>query len=389
MAKAVRILTARSIASITELGRHADGDGLYLKVRESGSKSWIFMWKTSGKRTEIGLGPISSVTLAKAREQAQKARELVREGKDPRSILNPTSGIPSFGAVADELIADMESSWRNEKHKAQWCMTLTQYCKAIRNLPVDKIETSHVLSVLKPLWSTRPETASRLRGRIEAVIAAATAKGLRSGPNPAQWRNHLDRLLPKRTKLSRGHHSAMPYKNMPAFILRLRELTSLSALALEFTILTAARSGEVYGAQWKEFDLEAVIWTIPATRMKAGVEHRVPLSLRAIEILNILKKYKQSDFVFAGRSNKQMSNMAMSMLLRKLEPSVTVHGMRSTFRDWAGEMTNYPREIAEMALAHRVGDETERAYRRGDALEKRRELMNEWECYLSGDGNGL
>lgn len=389
MAKAVKILTARSIASITELGRHADGDGLYLKVRESGSKSWIFMWKISGKRTEIGLGPISSVTLAKAREQAQKARELVREGKDPRSILNPTTGIPSFGSVADELIADMESSWRNEKHKAQWRMTLTQYCKAIRNLPVDKIETSHVLSVLKPLWSTRPETASRLRGRIEAVIAAATAKGLRSGPNPAQWRNHLDRLLPKRTKLSRGHHSAMPYKDMPAFMLRLRELTSLSALALEFTILTAARSGEVYGAQWNEFDLEAGIWTIPATRMKAGVEHRVPLSLRAIEILKILKKYKQSDFVFAGRSNKQMSNMAMSMLLRKLEPSVTVHGMRSTFRDWAGEMTNYPREIAEMALAHRVGDETERAYRRGDSLEKRRLLMNEWESYLHGDSDGL
>jgi integrase len=386
MAKAIKILTARSIASITELGRHADGDGLYLKVRESGSKSWIFMWKTSGKRTEIGLGPISSVTLAKAREQAQKARELVREGKDPRSLLNPTTGIPSFGDMADELIADMESSWRNEKHKAQWRMTLTQYCKAIRGLPIDKIETSHVLSVLKPLWSTRPETASRLRGRIEAVIAAATAKGLRSGPNPAQWRNHLDRLLPKRTKLSRGHHSAMPYKDMPAFMLRLIELSSLSALALEFTILTAARSGEVYGAQWSELDLDARIWTIPATRMKAAVEHRVPLSLRAVEILKNLEKYKQSDFVFVGRSNKQMSNMAMSMLLRKLEPSVTVHGMRSTFRDWAGEMTNVPREVAEMALAHRVGDETERAYRRGDALDKRRELMNEWECYLkSGD----
>ena len=383
MAKSVKILSARSVASINDVGRHADGDGLYLNVKQSGAKSWIFMWKVAGKRTEIGLGSISSVSLVMAREKAQKAREALASGNDPRSILKPSEGIPTFGKASDDLIAAMEGSWRNEKHKAQWRMTMQEYCKPIRNLPVDKIDTNQVLSVLKPLWTTRPETASRLRGRIEAVLAASTANGHRQGPNPAQWRNHLDRLLPKRTKLSKGHHAAMPFEELPSFVAKLRENKSMSALALEFTILTAARSGEVYGAQWAEFDLKAGIWIIPAHRMKAAEEHRVPLSSRALEILNQLAEHKMSDYVFTGRGNKPMSNMAMAMLLRDMVPNVTVHGMRSAFRDWAGEKTHFPRDVAEMALAHKVGDQTERAYRRGDALEKRRELMGQWNVFLN------
>ena len=382
MAKSVKILSARSVASINDVGRHADGDGLYLNVKASGAKSWIFMWKVAGKRTEIGLGSANAVSLVMARDKAQKAREALARGNDPRSVLKPSEGIPAFGKASDDLIASMEGSWRNEKHKAQWRMTMQEYCKSIRSLPVDKIDTNHVLSVLKPLWTSRPETASRLRGRIEAVLAAATAKGHRQGSNPAQWRNHLDRLLPKRTKLSKSHHAAMPFEDLPAFVSRLRENKSMSALALEFTILTAARSGEVYGARWSEFDLKAGIWTIPANRMKAAEEHRVPLSSRALEIINHLAEHKMSDYVFTGRANKPMSNMAMAMLLRDIAPNVTVHGMRSAFRDWAGEKTHFPRDVAEMALAHKVGDQTERAYRRGDALEKRRQLMDEWFNFL-------
>ena len=383
MAKSVKILAARSVMSIIEPGRHADGDGLYLNVKASGAKSWIFMWKVAGKRTEIGLGSANAVSLLMAREKAQKAREALASGNDPRTVFKPSEGIPTFGKTSDDLIATMEGSWRNDKHKAQWRMTMQEYCKPIRNLAVDKIDTNHVLSVLKPLWTSRPETASRLRGRIEAVLAAATANGHRTGPNPAQWRNHLDRLLPKRTKLSKGHHAAMPFGQLPAFVAKLRDNKSMSALALEFAILTAARSGEVYGAAWQEFDLGEAVWTIPANRMKAAEEHRVPLSQRALEIIKQLSEHKTSDYVFAGRSNKPMSNMAMAMLLRDMAPCTTVHGMRSAFRDWAGEMTHFPREVAEMALAHKVGDQTERAYRRGDALEKRRELMQQWHHYLS------
>lgn len=383
MAKSVKILSARSVASINDVGRHADGDGLYLNVKASGAKSWIFMWKVAGKRTEIGLGSANAVSLVMARDKAQKAREALAIGNDPRSVLKPSEGIPTFGKASDDLIASMEGSWRNEKHKAQWRMTMLEYCKPIRSLPVDKIDTNHVLSVLKPLWASRPETASRLRGRIEAVLAAATANGHRQGPNPAQWRNHLDRLLPKRTKLSKGHHAAMSFEDLPAFVSRLRENMSMSALALEFTILTAARSGEVYGAKWSEFDLKTGIWTIPANRMKAAEEHRVPLSSRALEIIKHLAEHKMSDYVFTGRANKPMSNMAMAMLLRDMVPNVTVHGMRSAFRDWAGEKTHFPRDVAEMALAHKVGDQTERAYRRGDALEKRRELMDEWAKFIN------
>jgi integrase len=258
------------------------------------------------------------------------------------------------------------------------------YAEPLRALPVDMVDTQAVLSVLHPLWQKLPETASRLRGQIEAVLDAARAKGHigRNEANPARWRGHLDKLLAKRQKLSGGHHAALPFRDVPAFIGQLRGRDATAALALEFTILTAARSGEVLGALWDEIDLKACVWTVPAASMKAGREHRVPLSTRALAIVKSIKAAKTGPFVFAGqRLGKGLSGMAMVMLLRRLEADVTVHGFRSSFRDWAGEMTAFPREIAEAALAHVAGDATERAYRRADALEKRRELMTAWANY--------
>ncbi len=384
MARTLNRLNARLVASLDKPGRHADGGCLYMSVSPAGAKSWTFMANFTGKRIELGLGPLSSVPLAEARKRAALARAAIERGEHPRQALRPVSAIPTFGAMADELIAAMEGSWRNEKHAAQWRMTLKEYCKPLRAMAVDAITTENVLAVLKPLWQTRPETASRLRGRIEAVIAAATAKGFRTGPNPAAWRGHLDRLLPARQKLTRGHHAAMAYADLPAFIAKLRSGSGLSALAMEFLVLTAARSGEVLGCRWDEIDLDAKVWTVPATRMKAGREHRAPLSDRAIAILAEVQPLRRKDnFVFPGpRPGKSLSAMAMAMLLRRLEPNVTVHGFRSAFRDWCGEETSFARDLAEAALAHVVGDQTERAYRRGDALERRRKLMAAWASYI-------
>jgi integrase len=258
---------------------------------------------------------------------------------------------------------------------------------------LDEITTDNVLGVLKPIWLTKPETASRLRGRIERVLDAAKAKGLRHGENPARWRGHLDHLLPKRQKLSRGHHAAMPYKDVPAFLERLRGLGGLSALALEFCILGAARSGEVFGAKWDEIDLDRKVWTVPAERMKSGREHRVPLTdriLAIIETVEPLRRTEHGDFIFPGQKRgRPLSSMALEMQLRRMKiENSTVHGFRSSFRDWAGEETHFPREMAEAALAHVVGDNTERAYRRGDALERRRELMEAWMRYCAGEPAG-
>jgi integrase len=291
--------------------------------------------------------------------------------------------------MADQLIESMQDAWRNEKHRAQWTMTLRDYAKPLRSRPVNGITTEDVLAVLQPIWRTKPETASRLRGRIERVLDAAKARGYRSGENPAMWRGHLQRLLPPRQKLTRGHHAAMPYEDVPALVSVLRERMDISSRALEFTILTAARSGEVFGATWGEVDLKTKIWAVPAKRMKGGREHRVPLVDRAVELLEELKpldgEVDPRDLIFPGRkAGRPLSNMALNMLLRRLgHGDCTVHGFRSSFRDWAGECTEFPREIAEAALAHIVGDETERAYRRGDALEKRRRLMEVWAEFLN------
>jgi integrase len=314
---------------------------------------------------------------------------VLTQGGDPIEVrreqkaMAPVRQVPTFGEFADRYIKAHRSSWRNEKHIGQWQTTLATYAAPIRDKAVDEVTREDVLAVLKPIWTTKNETASRLRGRIEAVLDAAKAEGLRQGENPAAWKGNLKHSLPKRQKLQRGHHPAMAYEKVPAFVQALRARDATAARALEFLILTAARSGEVLGTHWGEVDLERGIWTVPAARMKAGREHRVPLSDRAKAVLEEMETVRAGDLVFPGRGGRSMSNMAMEMLLRRMKADeVTVHGFRSSFRDWAAEETPFPREIAEAALAHVVGDSTERAYRRGDALERRRELMQAWAHFL-------
>jgi integrase len=389
MARQLHTLSARTVASLTKPGRHSDGGGLYLNITHSGARSWVFMWKAGGKRREMGLGALRDVPLAKARERAAEVRQKLADGLDPIAARDNKPKLMTFGEAADALIESMSSSWRNEKHRAQWKMTLTAYCEPLRCKPVTDIGTEDVLKVLQPLWTTKPETASRLRERMERVFDFARARGQGNGENPARWRGHLDAVLPKRAKLTRGHHKAMPFDEVPAFMTALGDRDGIAARALEFAILTAARSGEVMGARWDEFDLEARVWMVPATRMKAGRVHRVPLSARAVEILREMQQKRFSDLVFPGtKPGRPLSVMALEMVLRRMKVDVTVHGFRSAFRDWAGERTHFPREVAEAALAHLVGDAVERAYRRGDALEKRRELMDAWANFLEQQHQG-
>jgi integrase len=376
-------LTARAAAT-TKPGRYGDGGGLYLVVSPSGARKWVYRFTYAGRVTEAGLGSANAVSLAEARTKAHEARRLLDTGQNPivarRQAALINAGIPTFGAVADGLVKAKESEWRNEKHKAQWRASLTDLAAPLRTLPVGEIDTAAVLSVLKPLWQAKPETASRLRGRIEAVLDAAKAQGYRSGENPAAWRGHLAHLLPKRGKLARGHHSAMDYREVPAFIAKLREHDVIAAMALEYCILTAARSGEVYGAQWSEIDMAAKVWILPAARMKGAREHRVPLCARAVSILERLNAARTCDYVFSSpRGSKPLSHVAMAKVMRRLQiAGPTVHGFRSAFRDWAGNETHFAREVAEAALAHVIRDAAERAYRRGDALEKRRAMMEAW-----------
>jgi len=396
MAKATKRLSARAVTSITDPGRHSDGDGLYLQVTPTGAKSWLFMFKRDGKRSEVGLGSVRDVSLADARQKAADARKIIDAGRNPlqerraaEAARKAQAEKPTFGEVADNLIEGIAAGFRNAKHLDQWRMTLgPTYCSSIRSKSVDAITTEDLLAVLEPIWTKKAETASRLRGRIERVLDAAKAKGLRFGENPALWRGHLDSLLPKRQKLQRGHHAAMPYSEVSAFITSLRDSDGVTARALEFLILTAARSGEVREVRWGEIDLKTKVWTVPAHRMKAGREHRVPLSDRAATLLGGMK-LPSSDadaFVFPGaRKAKPLSVMAFDMQLRRMDCDYTVHGFRSAFRDWVGEETALPREVAEAALAHTVGDEVERAYRRGDALEKRRKLMEAWASHCAGE----
>jgi integrase len=383
MARKINILNARAVATISKQGRHADGGGLYLSISPNGGRRWVFLYRWRGKPTEIGLGSARDVTLARARELASQNRALLAEGINPKDARKPLEGV-TFGECADRVIEAMRPSWRNGKHAAQWEMTLRDYAAPIRRLPVDKITTDDVLSVLKPLWNAKAETASRLRGRIERVLDAARAQGLRSGENPARWRGHLDQLLPKRQRLTRGHHAAMNYVDVPAFMADVRSRNATAALALEFTILTAARSGEVLGARWEEFDLGREVWTVPPRRMKAGREHRVPLSPRALEIVKAQEEAK-AGFVFQGQNaGRPLSVMAMEMVLRRMKiEDATVHGFRSTFRDWAAECTHFPNEVGEAAIAHVIENKAEAAYRRGDLFEKRRQLMVAWANYCA------
>jgi integrase len=384
VARKINRLNARAVATITKHGRHADGGGLYLSISPNGGRRWVFLFRWHGKPTEIGFGSARDVPLARARELASHARGKLAEGINPKDVRKPSERA-TFGEYADRQIETMRPSWRNGRHAAQWEMTLREYAAPLRRLPVDKIVTDDLLSVLKPLWNDKPETASRLRGRIERVLDAAKAQGLRSGENPARWRGHLDQLLPKRQRLTRGHHPAMNYSDLPAFMSDLQTRQVSAAPALEFAILTAARSGEVLGARWEEFDLDRAVWTVPSRRMKGGREHRVPLSQRALEIVKVMYEARNSDFVFAGQNpGKPLSMPALLTLLRRMKiEDATVHGFRSTFRDWAAERTNFPNEVCEAALAHVIENKAEAAYRRGDLFDKRRKLMDAWAAYCT------
>jgi integrase len=388
MVRSLHKLTDTKVRALGK-GRHSDGGGLYLRVSASGGKSWSFMFNKNNKRQEIGLGPYPAVSLSAARKIATEAREAVALGNSPERPSDPKEEHPTFAEAVEFFLASMEGQWSNPKHRAQWRMTLgPAYCKPILNRRVGDLGLDDVLRVLKPHWASKPETASRVRGRIERVLAFAKVKGWRSGENPAIWKGNLDAILPPRKRLTRGHMAAMPYAELPEFVSNLQASGLTSALALEFLILTASRSGEVLGAKWDEVDIEKAVWTIPAHRMKARKEHRVPLSPRTLEILTRLDETRLSDFVFPGnRKGSGQSNMTLTKLLRRMGRNETVHGMRSAFRDWAGDQTTFSREVAEAALAHSIGNATEQAYRRSDALEKRRELLTAWSNFLFIDAS--
>jgi integrase len=378
-----------------------DGGGVYLRVSPIGAKSWVFRFQLHGKRRDMGLGPYPDISLAEARARALTHRKQRHDGIDPlaaKAIERQAQRLSAakdrtFRQVAEEFISRNEVGWRNAKHRQQWRNTLATYVYPILGeLPVAAIDTGLVVQVLDPIWAKKPETAGRVRGRIEAVMDAATVRGLRQGPNPAQWKGNLAHILPARARVRKvAHHAALPFDEMPAFLGALRGRQGMAARALEFAILTAARTAEVLGATWGELDLEAKIWAIPAERMKGGREHRVPLSKASLLLLEQLRplalmrdaKADPAAPVFPGpRRALPMSNMTMLMLLRRMKrDDLTAHGFRSTFSDWAAERTAYPREVVEMALAHAVENRVEAAYRRGDLFEKRRKLMEAWAGY--------
>jgi integrase len=349
------------------------------------NRTWVYRFSWRGSRPEMGLGSLETgVGLTEARAARDEARRILHSGRNPidarRDARRAAAKKPTFGEIADALFGAKAEEWRNDKHREQWRWSLTEGAAALRSRPVDEIDTEAVLAVLKPLWTAKPETGSRLRGRIEAVLDAAKAQGHRVGENPATWRGHLSHLLPKRPKLKRGHHAAMPYQDIAVLMTKLRTNQTVAACALEVCILTAARSGEILGARWSEIDLREMVWTIPATRTKAAREHRVPLCNRVVSVLEALSETRTCEFVFASpRGTRPLSHVAMAKVLARLEiEGPTVHGFGSSFRDWAGNETNFPRELAEAALAHVVGDKAEQAYRRSDALARRRTMMNAW-----------
>lgn len=372
MARPINRLSARKVATAGK-GYHADGGGLYLLVSEAGTRSWVLRYQRLGKRREMGLGSAAVVSLLEARQAALQQRKVLAAGKDPIASRRAAQAAGmTFGEAADAYIEAHRASWKNEAQANQWRQSLADHGPD-RDLPVADVDTAAVLRALNRIWKAKTETATRVRGRIERILDWAKVQGLREGENPARWRGHLDHLLPKPAKLKQvKHHAAMPYGKVPAFMATLRRRESGNRRALRFTILTAARTEEVAGAQWDEFDLKAAVWTVPAERMKAGRRHRVPLSGEALAILRSLP-----------RDRPPFPSSGMLNLLRKAPPKglgqpYTVHGFRSSFRDWAAEQTDFPGEVVEMALAHTIKDKTEAAYRRGDLLEKRRELMQAW-----------
>jgi integrase len=364
-------------------GKYGDGDGLQLVLSEPSRGKWVYRFQMAYRAREMGLGDYPTVSITEARERALVARRKARSGIDPideRRKVNTL--VPTFGAFAEGVI-EAQTVGVGDKHAAQWRTSLATYATQIKDKRVDAIATDDVLGILKPIWTSKPETAGRVRNRIERILDAATARKLRDGSNPARWKGHLDKLLPKPPRSDR-HHAAMDYADVPAFVARLRERDGVAERAIEFIILNAVRLSEAIEATWGEFDLDAKLWVIPGDRMKSGREHRVPLSERACQILTEMAKVRRGDRVFnVAPRTMQNAMKRLDASVKRLDAAVTLHGMRSSFRDWAGDVAHAPREIAEAVLAHTVGNQTERAYRRGDALEQRRKLMDAWAGYCA------
>ncbi|MDH5859258.1 tyrosine-type recombinase/integrase [Lampropedia aestuarii] len=396
MPKKAKELSIRAVQQLKDDGRHAVGgvDGLHLRI-SNGSKAWVLRMLVGEKRRDLGLGPFPQIGLAEARDLAREMRKSTQAGNMPitprrqakEQLIAQQSASKTFKECAEALMASKSNEWKNAKHQQQWANTLSTYAyPTIGSMAVDQIELQHILSCLEPIWLTKTETASRLRGRIESVLDYATVRKYRSGENPARWKGHLDSILPKPSKVQQvEHHPAMPINDVPAFIQAVSQKKGMSAQAMIFLILTASRSGEARGARWEEINMEQKVWIIPAGRTKTSTEHRVPLSNQAIALLVGLPRIERSPLVFPSPNGLELSDMALNQMMRKMQLKYVPHGFRSTFRDWAAERTNHPRELAEQALGHAIANKVEAAYRRGDALEKRRVMMQEWsdQCFSS------
>jgi integrase len=400
MAKKAAGLTARRVLTEARPGLHGDGGGLYLQVAPTGSKSWILRYQLRGRRRDMGLGAAGLFSLADAREKAVAARRLVAEGIDPIADRKAREAArlaaedaaekasKTFRQCAEGYIAAQRAGWRNPKHAAQWASTLETYAyPVLGDMPMASIDPSHIKKVLAPIWETKTETASRLRGRIEAIFDSAKAETIVTGDNPAAWQGNVKHFFPAKGKVKKvEHHAALPYADLPAFWPKLQGQDGMGARALELAILTATRSGEVLGARWEEIDLDGATWTVPGDRMKAGLEHRIPLSGPALALLRRLAAIRTGDLVLPGQGgDRPLSNMTMTACLRRMKAGVTAHGFRSSFRTWASEISIYPSDVAEAALAHSKGKLTA-SYQRGDLFEKRRELMAAWASYVEGRG---
>ncbi|WP_428487221.1 tyrosine-type recombinase/integrase [Rhodopila sp.] len=410
MARKIGKLSSAAVKNANKPGLYGDGVGLYLNVGPTGGKSWLFRFMLNGAAREMGLGPLHTIGLAEARERAAAARKLRLDGIDPLDARRAekvrkaaeaaaeAAALVTFRKAAESYIEANKAAWRNEKHAWQWGATLAAHVyPVIGDVAVSAVNTGHVTRILTPIWNTKAETAARVRGRIETVLDFAKVHGWRAGENPARWKGHLDNVLPARAKVSKvEHHAALPWTEIGAFMAELEKLEGVAGLALRFAILTAARTGEVIGATWAEIDLKAAVWTVPGARMKAGAEHRVPLSDAALAVLRQAAKLRQTETadapVFAGgkggKASTGLSNMAMLAVLRRMgRDDLTVHGFRSSFRDWAAEATRHEHAVVEKALAHTIDSKVEAAYRRGDLFEKRQRLMNDWAAFCGRTGS--
>jgi integrase len=393
MARKIGKLSPVRVRNEVRPGVYGDGAGLYLNVGPAGNKSWLFRFMLAGTAHEMGLGPLHTIGLAEARERAKAARRLLLDKIDPLEARRAeragkaakAATLVTFRTAAEAYIRDNKAAWRNARHAAQWPATLkSDVYPLIGDVAVSDINTGHVTRILTPIWTVKPETASRVRGRIETVLDYAKVHGWRTGENPARWKGHLNAVLPARAKVAKvEHYAALPWAEVGAFMADLEKQEGVGALAFRFAILTAARTGEVIGTTWAEIDMPGKLWTIPSSRMKAGVEHRVPLSGAVLREAARLRSSNEMDRrVFPGSKGGRLSDAAIRVVLRRMQQEgVTVHGFRSTFRDWAAETTNHQREVVEAALAHTIDSKVEAAYRRGDLFEKRRRLMNDWAAF--------